>query len=58
MQKRYALAAILVMGVALGACGAKPFKAPEPGEIPDGPGVFSGADGEFVISPKRRVRRR
>lgn len=58
MQKRFAIAAVLVIGVSLAACGGKPFEAPDISDIPDGPGVFSGSDGEFVISPKRRVRRR
>ena len=31
----------------------KPFKPPVPTEIPEGPGLLSGEDGEFVIYRKK-----
>jgi len=42
--------AVLAVCTTLGACsGWKPFEPPVAEEIPDGPGLFSGEDGEFVI---------
>jgi len=35
--------------LALPGCGGKPFVYNPPSEIPDGPGVFSGEDGEFTL---------
>lgn len=46
------IAVFLVLGLGLGACGggAKPFDyQPAADEMKPGPGLFSGADGEFVI---------
>jgi len=41
---------LLALVVALGACGAKPLPQPLPAdEIPEGGGLLSGEDGEFVI---------
>jgi len=44
---------ILVVALGLAACGGKPLhpsKYKDPGgEIPPGPGLFSGEDGEFVL---------
>lgn len=43
--------AVVAVALALGACAAgeprEPTKTVD--EIPDGPGLFSGEDGEFVI---------
>ena len=35
--------------LALPGCGGKPFHYNTPSEIPEGPGVLSGEDGEFTI---------
>ena len=35
--------------LALPGCGGKPFDYNPPSEIPEGPGVFSGKDGEFTL---------
>ena len=38
------------LAVALAACaGAKPFEYHPTDEIPEGPGLFTGEDGEWVI---------
>ena len=42
--------AVLAVCATLGACaGWKPLEPPVADEIPEGPGSFSGEDGEFVI---------
>ncbi len=39
-----------VLALALAACaGAKPFEYHPTSEIPEGPGAFTGEDGEWVI---------
>ena len=38
----------LVLGLVLG-CGGKPFNYESQNEIPPGPGVFSGKEGEFTL---------
>jgi hypothetical protein len=44
------LAALVII---LAACGkAKPLDYAETGEIPPGPGLFSGDDGKFVLFRK------
>lgn len=41
---------VLALCATLGACaGWSPFEPPVAEEIPDGPGLLSGEDGEFVI---------
>ena len=35
--------------IVLAGCSGKPFTPDTPGEIPSGPGVLSGEDGEFTI---------
>ena len=35
--------------IALAGCAGQPFQPDTAGEIPQGPGVFSGEDGEFTI---------
>ena len=43
---------ILLIGLALfllAGCAGQPFEPDRPGEIPSGPGVFSGEDGEFTL---------
>ena len=41
---------VLVLGWLLAACaGAEPFDYTPSSEIPPGPGVFSGSDGEFTV---------
>ncbi len=41
---------VLAVCATLAACaGREPMEPPVAGEIPEGPGVFSGEDGEFVI---------
>ncbi len=42
--------AALALALALAACaGAKPFEYHPIHEIPEGPGLFTGEDGEWVI---------
>jgi len=42
--------ALFALCAALGACsGWKPFEPPVADEIPEGSGLLSGEDGEFVI---------
>ncbi len=42
------VASVVVLGLA--GCGSyEPFDPPVAGEIPPGPGLFSGPSGEFVI---------
>jgi hypothetical protein len=41
---------LLAFCVALTACtDMEPFEPPKPREIPEGPGLFSGKDGEIII---------
>ena len=40
---------LLCAAALLWACGAKPFDYRPQTEIPEGPGVFSGKDGEFTV---------
>ena len=41
---------LLAACVTLAACAdMKPFEPPKPREIPEGPGLFSGDDGELII---------
>jgi hypothetical protein len=43
-------ATIALIGGALAGCAdLEPFDPPVAGEIPPGPGLFSGPDGEFTI---------
>lgn len=52
----YALLLILIPIIALSVAGCsqwKPYKPPESTEIPEGPGLLSGEDGEFVIYRKK-----
>jgi len=41
------VAAVLI--VLLGGCGFRPFEPPSSSEIPAGPGLFTGKQGEWVI---------
>ncbi len=42
--------AAVALALALAACaGAKPFEYHPTDEIPEGPGLFTGEDGEWVI---------
>ena len=44
------VALALALALALAACaGAKPFEYHPIDEIPEGPGLFTGEDGEWVI---------
>ena len=44
------LLAMLAVSVALAGCaGYQPMEVAEIDEIPQGPGLFSGADGAFVL---------
>jgi hypothetical protein len=43
------LAIALSSALWLGACAAEPFDYTPVDEIPPGPGLLSGEDGEFVI---------
>lgn len=40
---------VLTLVVAATGCGMQPYEAPNNREIPAGPGILSGKDGEFVI---------
>ena len=43
------LAVALSMGLGLAGCAAAPFDYTPVDEIPPGPGLLSGEDGEFVV---------
>jgi hypothetical protein len=50
--KTIIMIAVCIVNIALLAlpgCGGKPFVYNPPSEIPEGPGVFSGKDGEFTL---------
>ncbi|MDE0726496.1 MAG: hypothetical protein VCF08_06055 [Alphaproteobacteria bacterium] len=53
-KRRIGAAAIfLAFALLLTSCGkAKPFDYTETGEIPAGPGLFSGKDGKFSVFRK------
>lgn len=38
-----------LLGIWLSACAAEPFDYTPADEIPPGPGLLSGEDGEFVV---------
>jgi hypothetical protein len=40
---------LLLAGIGLTACAAEPFDYTPVDEIPPGPGLLSGEEGEFVI---------
>ncbi len=44
-----ALCIVSIALLALPGCGGKPFVYNPPSEIPEGPGVLSGKDGEFTL---------
>ena len=51
--KPAAMLAVLIMALVLGACAdMKPLDYTPAGEIPPGPGVFSGKSGEFKVFRK------
>ena len=42
---------VLGIGLMVVGCGSvKPFEPPQAGEIPDGPGLFTGSKGALVLS--------
>ena len=42
---------VLSIGLMVVGCGpVKPFEPPQVGEIPDGPGLFTGSKGALVLS--------
>jgi len=43
--------------LALSGCGGKPFDYNPPSEIPEGPGVLSGEDGEFTLYDSKSDKR-
>ncbi len=43
------LALLLVLGVLAGCASGEPFDPPTADEIPPGPGLFTGKDGEFRL---------
>ncbi len=56
VKQIYALLPVLILAIALSFTGCsqwKPYKPPESTEIPEGPGLLSGEDGEFVIYRKK-----
>lgn len=48
MTKRCLILAGLLLAL-LGCAQPKPFELPRPGEIPDGPGLFTGEKGRFIL---------
>jgi len=44
-----AVCIVSIAPLALSGCGGKPFVYNPPSEIPEGPGVLSGEDGEFTL---------
>ncbi len=54
LRSRLASAAVVAaLAIVLTACGkAKPLDYTQTGEIPPGPGLFSGDDGRFVVFRK------
>ena len=52
----YVLLSVLLLIFVLSVAGCsqwKPYKPPKSREIPEGPGLLSGEDGEFVIYRKK-----
>jgi hypothetical protein len=54
MRPRHALP-IALLGVALAGCSAVPVAYRSGTEIPEGPGMFSGAEGAFVFRSGARA---
>ena len=53
VKRPAAMLAMILLALALGACAdTKPLDYTPAGEIPPGPGLFSGKDGEFKIFRK------
>jgi len=56
--KRYRRVLLYLFGItmiggglmAMGCGSVKPFEPPRAGEIPDGPGLFTGSKGSLVLS--------
>jgi hypothetical protein len=56
--KRYRLGLLYLFAITMIGCGlmamgcgpVKPFEPPQVGEIPDGPGLFTGSKGALVLS--------
>ncbi|MBW1847484.1 MAG: hypothetical protein JRJ27_10150 [Deltaproteobacteria bacterium] len=46
---RIAVCIVSIALLALPGCGGKPFVYNPPSEIPEGPGILSGKDGEFTL---------
>ena len=56
VKQIYVLLLVLILVIALSVAGCsqwKPYRPPESREIPVGPGLLSGEDGEFVIYRKK-----
>ncbi len=53
---RIAVCLMSISLLALPGCGGKPFHYNTPSEIPEGPGVFSGKDGEFTLYDSKSVK--
>ena len=50
---------VLTAGATLAGCAAfEPMEVPQSGEIPEGPGLFSGDDGAFTIYRNAKSRDR
>lgn len=47
---------IAALAAALAGCAAAPFEYRSSLEIPEGPGLFSGEDGAFVLRPPQAGR--
>lgn len=53
---RIAVCLMSISLLALPGCGGKPFHYNPPSEIPEGPGVFSGKDGEFTLYDSKSAK--
>jgi len=53
---RIAVFLVSIALLALPGCGGKPFHYNPPSEIPEGPGVFSGKNGEFTLYDSKTVK--
>ena len=53
---RIAVCLVSIPLLALSGCSGKPFHYNPPSEIPEGPGVLSGKDGEFTLYDSKSVK--
>ena len=53
---RIVLSLLSISLLALPGCGGKPFNYNPPSEIPEGPGIFSGKNGEFTLYDSKTIK--